>query len=223
MLAAWFVYKSLPDDHRQVETSLHLRDIAAAYLPVIHHRPTLRLYVASALRAVTWIGFVTYLGAYFADELNLGTRQVGLVYMMLGIGYAVGSVLSARVSVFSPRAMFAGATLIGAAVLAAVLIISVTTVSVPLVVVGSLVSAFAGLAVASILVNESPAGTGTTMVLNGSMVNLGASIGALVGGILISVGGYSALGVGLPLFSVAAAILALWPAHARDAVQPTAA
>jgi predicted MFS family arabinose efflux permease len=223
MLAAWFVKTSLPEDHRQVATSLRIRDIASAYLPVIRHRPTLRLYAASALRAVTWIGFVTYLGAYLAEGLDLGTRQVGLVYMMLGIGYAVGSVLGARVSVLSPRVTFSIATLIGAAILAAVLIISAIAVSVPLVVVGSVAAAFAGLAVASILVNESPAGTGTTMVLNGSMVNLGASIGALIGGILISIGGYRALGVGLPVFSVAAAILALWPAHTRDAVQPVAA
>ena len=143
--------------------------------------------------------------------------------MLSGIGYAAGSVFSARVSVLSPRATFSAASLIGAAVLAGVLIIPVIPVSVSLVVVGSLAAAFAGLAAASILVNESPAGTGTTMVLNGSMVNLGASVGALIGGILISVGGYTALGVGLPIFSVFAAILALWPAHARDAVQPTAA
>src|SRR6185437_17113671 len=109
--------------------SLRIRDVVAAYLPVIHHRPTLRLYAASALRAVTWIGFVTYLGAYLAEGLDLGTRQVGLVYMMLGIGYAVGSVLGARVSVLSPRVTFSIATLIGAAILAAVLIISAIAVS----------------------------------------------------------------------------------------------
>jgi predicted MFS family arabinose efflux permease len=172
---------------------------------------------------VTWIGFITYLGAFLAEGLDLGTRQVGLVYMMSGIGYAIGSVLSARVSVLSPRTTFSIATLIGAAVIAAVLVISVIPVSVSMVVVGSLASAFAGLALATILVNESPAGTGTTMVLNGSMINLGASVGALIGGILISAGGYRALGVGLPVFSVAAAILALWPAHAKDAVQPTTA
>jgi predicted MFS family arabinose efflux permease len=223
MLAAWFVRASLPEDHRQAGTSLRVRDIASAYLPVIRHRPTLRLYVASALRSVTWIGFITYLGAFLAEGLDLGTRQVGLVYMMSGIGYAIGSVLSARVSVLSPRTTFSIATLIGAAVIAAVLVISVIPVSVSMVVVGSLTSAFAGLALATILVNESPAGTGTTMVLNGSMINLGASVGALIGGILISAGGYRALGVGLPVFSVAAAILALWPAHAKDAVQPTTA
>ena len=61
------------------------------------------------------------------------------------------------------------------------------------------------------------------MVLNGSVINLGSAVGALVGGILISAGGYTALGIGLPLFSVAAAILAIWPVHSRDAVQPTVA
>ena len=223
MLAAWFVRSSLPEDHRRAGLSIRIRDVVAAYLPVIHHRPTLRLYAASALRAVTWIGFVTYLGAFLADGLDLGTRQVGLVYMILGIGYAVGSVVSARVSAFSPRMVVAISTLVGAIVTGVVLTVSIPSISIPLVVFGSLAAAFAGLALASILVNESPAGTGTTMVLNGSMINLGSAVGALVGGILISVGGYSALGIGLPLFSVAAAILAIWPDHSRDAAQPTAA
>ena len=223
MLAAWFVYRSLPEDHRQSNVSLRIRDIAAAYLPVIHHRPTLRMYAAGALRAVTWIGFVTYLGAFLAEGLDLGTRQVGLVYMILGIGYAVGSVVSARVSIFSPRTVVAVSTLIGAIVTGVVLTVAIPAVSIPLVVIGSIAAAFAGLALATILVNESPAGTGTTMVLNGSVINLGSAVGALVGGILISAGGYTALGIGLPLFSVAAAILAIWPVHSRDAVQPTVA
>jgi predicted MFS family arabinose efflux permease len=97
---------------------------------------------------------------------------------------------------------------------------SIIPLAVSLVVCTSLASAFAGLALASVLADESPAATGTTMVLNGSMINLGASAGALVGGILISTGGYGALGIGLPLFSVGAAILAWWPTGAGAAPQP---
>jgi predicted MFS family arabinose efflux permease len=43
------------------------------------------------------------------------------------------------------------------------------------------------------------------MVLNGSVINLGAAVGAAVGGGLLALGGYTALGLGLPVFAFAAA------------------
>jgi predicted MFS family arabinose efflux permease len=89
----------------------------------------------------------------------------------------------------------------------------VVPLAVPLVILGSLASAFAGLALVTVLADESPAATGTTMILNGSMINLGASAGALAGGILISTGGYGALGIGLPLFSIGAVALTWWPGN----------
>jgi DHA1 family inner membrane transport protein len=212
-LSAWFVYSSLPPDSRNSGAPFHVREIGAAYLPLIRHRPTLRLYAASALRSITWIGFITYLGAFLATELDLGTRRVGLVYMASGIGYAVGSVMSSRAMTLSPRTMFAVTTAIGAVMVGATLTTSVVPLAVPLVILGSLASAFAGLALVTVLADESPAATGTTMILNGSMINLGASAGALAGGILISTGGYGALGIGLPLFSIGAVALTWWPGN----------
>ena len=216
-LSAWFVFSSLPPDTRKSAAPFHVREIGAAYLPLIRHRPTLRLYAASALRSVTWIGFITYLGAFLATELDLGTRRVGLVYMGSGIGYAVGSIMSSRAMTLSPRTMFAVSTAIGAVMVGATLTTSVVPLAVPLVILGSLASAFAGLALVTVLADESRAATGTTMILNGSMINLGASAGALVGGILISTGGYGALGVGLPLFSVGAVALTWWPGNKERA------
>jgi hypothetical protein len=45
------------------------------------------------------------------------------------------------------------------------------------------------------------------------MLNLGSAVGAGLGGGLLALGGYDALGLGLPLFAVAAAFLAWWPAR----------
>jgi predicted MFS family arabinose efflux permease len=53
--------------------------------------------------------------------------------------------------------------------------------------------------IVSMLASESPAGAATTMVLNGSVLNLGAAGGASLCGILIALSGYSALAIGLPV------------------------
>jgi predicted MFS family arabinose efflux permease len=45
----------------------------------------------------------------------------------------------------------------------------------------------------------------------GSVLNLGAAGGASLCGILIALRGYSALAIGLPIFALAAAVLAWWP------------
>jgi predicted MFS family arabinose efflux permease len=50
------------------------------------------------------------------------------------------------------------------------------------------------------------------MVLNSSLLNLGAAGGAVVGGLLITVGGYEAFGIGLPVVAMVATVLAWWPA-----------
>jgi predicted MFS family arabinose efflux permease len=61
----------------------------------------------------------------------------------------------------------------------------------------------------TLLTNETPAGAGTTMVLNGSLYNLGAAAGAGLGGFLLAAGGVGALALGLPLFSLGSA-LCVW-------------
>jgi predicted MFS family arabinose efflux permease len=70
--------------------------------------------------------------------------------------------------------------------------------------------------VASLLAVESPAQAGTTMALNASLLNAGAAAGAALGGALIALGGYGAMALGLPVFALAAAILALCPVGTRD-------
>jgi predicted MFS family arabinose efflux permease len=75
--------------------------------------------------------------------------------------------------------------------------------------------------VVALLADESPAGAGTTMVLNGSVLNLGTAGGAVLGGGLIAFGGYAALGIGLPLFALAAAFLAWWPGSRQTENDPS--
>ena len=79
------------------------------------------------------------------------------------------------------------------------------------------VAAFAGaigwVGLTVLLTSETRAGAGATMVLNGSLYNLGAAVGAAAGGVLLASGGFDALAIGLPLFGLAsAACVAMRPA-----------
>jgi predicted MFS family arabinose efflux permease len=65
----------------------------------------------------------------------------------------------------------------------------------------------AGVSMTTLLTTATPTGAGTTMTLNGSLFNLGAAAGSAIGGALLALSGFQALAIGLPLFSLAAALL----------------
>jgi len=75
----------------------------------------------------------------------------------------------------------------------------------------SMAAGVCSVGIVSLLASESPAGAATTMVLNGSILNLGSAGGATFCGLLIALGGYRVLAFGLPVFALAAALLAWWP------------
>jgi predicted MFS family arabinose efflux permease len=208
---AWFVAVALPPDDARRTTKFQFSEVFAAYKPLLRDPSTLRLYGMSALRSVTWIGLLTYLGAYLGDEIGLSTRQIGLVYTVGGIGSALGSFLGGRLPFRTPRTAV-GVNCIASAISGGLMVlITDARTTVPLLFVLTFSAAVTGIAVVTLLAAESPAGTGTTMVLNGSVLNIGAAAGAALGGALLAIGGYTALGLGLPVFALGAAALAWWP------------
>ena len=108
--------------------------------------------------------------------------------MASGVGYAIGTFLGSRTSVVSPRMMVVLSCLMSGLGVGALLLFQNVPMAVCAIIFTSFVSSFAGIAMAAILAAESPAGTGTTMVLSGSVLNLGSALGALLGGVLLSLG-----------------------------------
>ncbi|MFL5760201.1 MAG: MFS transporter [Thermomicrobiales bacterium] len=211
--AAWYVALAIPRDLPRIDEPSSDHELLASYLPLFKDPPTLRIYGVSFLRAACWLGLLTYLGSFLQDELGLSVKQAGLVYTAGGTGFAVGSIVAGRQFLrLSPRAIVAAANVVAGLAIGTILIGATLWATLPLLLITSFASAISGVLIATILAGESPAGSGTTMVLNSSLLNFGTAAGAATGGLLIALGGYTALGVGIPLFAFAAAALALWPA-----------
>jgi predicted MFS family arabinose efflux permease len=92
----------------------------------------------------------------------------------------------------------------------------------PLAAVAEATLAFAAIAVTNVasttlLANETRAGYATTMTFNQSLNGAGWAIGSSLGGLLIALGGYHALGVGILLTGTAGAILA-WRSAPQEEV-----
>ena len=215
---ALFVSRTLPVDRRTTGGRWNLGLFRRAYSPLAQHPPTVRLLVASAIRAACWLGFLTYLGAFLDEEIGLSTRQIGLVYTVGGTGYAAGSVVAGRLLDLAPaRWMVAAMSVVSGLATAAAVSISTAPFVVGTIVVLATASAIASIGVVYLLSTESPAESATTMVLNSSMVNFGTAGGAAIGGALVAIGGYPMLGVGLSFFALLGAALVLWPLPWRRA------
>jgi DHA1 family inner membrane transport protein len=208
----------LPRDHRQTAERLRFDHILAPYRPLLRDGTMRRLYGATVLGAVCWFGLVTYLGAFLVEALRLGTAQVGLVYMVVGAGYCLGSL-----AVGGPLAAVPARRLVVSGFLFTALFVAFafsaragTAGSVALITGVALTMGMEGVAMSTLLTMETPTGAGTTMTLSGSLFNLGAAGGSAIGGALLAVAGYEALAIGFPLFALAAALLS-WRS-ARDHV-----
>lgn len=192
--------------------------ILASYGPLLRHRPLRRLYAAVALTGVTAGGLLTYLGAFLGDRLGFGTGQVGISYMVGGTGYFLGSLAAGgRLGRVRSRRLAAGSYAAAGMMVCPIFATPVGPVAVLALVAGQAFAAGLGaVTLASLLLGETTGGAATTMVLNGSLFNLGTAGGGALGGLLLAVRGYATLGFGLPVFAVAAALLVLRPGAPRD-------
>lgn len=218
-VAGLIVFAIPPAAPRPV-SRFRMGELLAAYAPLLRHAPTLRLLAASLLRSIPWLGLTIYLGSFLGDDLRLSTRQIGLVYTASGLGYGVGSLAAGSwLRQIPPRATVAICCVLTWLGIAAMTLLAVFWQVPPLQLALSSLSSIIGVSISALLVAESPAGTGTTMVLNGSIVNLGATGGAALGGVLIAAGGYDALLLVLPILLLVAAALAWWPSPRHQAAE----
>ncbi|MGD9713184.1 MAG: MFS transporter [Thermomicrobiales bacterium] len=212
LMAALFIFLVLPNDARRDDDArISVRSVLAAYRPLLADAEMVRLYGATFLRSVGWLGFLTYFGAYLADEVGYTTRQIGLVYMISGVGYLVGSLIAGRRRGTASIATFAAVTTL---VTGLMVLLSLTMSAVPwLVVVGvcgvTVSSSFAWVMFTTLLTTMTPVGQGTTMSLNSTVVSIGSASGGIAGGGLIAVSGYVVLGIGLTAALVAGSLLIL--------------
>lgn len=180
-----------------------------AYMPLIQNRVMVLLYGAALLQAIAWTGPFTYLGAFFEEELGFSTQEIGYGYMATGAGFFVGSLLGGGRMRGIPLVMVFTLSTTSIGVFWALIL---TTGVGPYTTIGllatlTMVGGIGRVAFTTLLANVSPAGSATTMVLNSSTITLGAALGSLIGGALISFGGFQLLGVVLPIFAFTAALL----------------
>jgi predicted MFS family arabinose efflux permease len=194
-MAAFLAY-FLPHD---TSAPAGARSLLTAYAPLVRHRPTVRIYAVTILRSVCWFGLLGYFGAFMVDHLGLDGTWVGLAYMLSGTGYVIGSLTAGHILTLVPARLLIGITnvVLGIAVGLTFGVVQGPAGAVALLTVAGFMGAFSHIGTVTLLSSEAPGGSGTIMVLNGALTNLGAAGGGSLGGLLLVTGGFGALGIGL--------------------------
>ena len=216
LAAAGLVARAVPPHSARPTAPFRLGAVLGAYAPLLRHRPTVGLIAATLVGHTGLFVLFTYAGAFYVQVHGFTSQQVGWAFGSTGVGFLVGSSVASRWDARLPaRPTIVGALLVRGVAMSAALLLPVgPLVSVLLFAAMGFVDGFYILAVVTELTNATPAGRGTTMVLNGSANALGTALGGALGGLLLVLGGFSLLGLSLPFFAAGAALLVWWSGRA---------
>jgi len=164
------------------------------------HRSARRWIVTELIAYGAWTGLLTFIGAFFVEELEVGESTVG---WLLALGAAAYFVASTRIGALTDRwprrRMIAGAAILMAGL--AVFQFQVMGV-VPATLIFVAIGSSAGVrtpASSGLGLEQLPGHPGAMMAARTAATQLGYLVGAVMGGVVIAVWGYAALGIALAL------------------------
>ena len=156
---------------------------------------------------------VTYFGAFLKDDAEFSGRQVGLAYFLSSIIFFFACLAAGRARFWSPQVRAAAGDLAMVIVVGTLFVAPLSTVPLLMIcAISGASGAFGYVGVSSMLAEvatERRTGAGITMSLGTALFSLGCAAGGVTGGALIALGGYSLMGVVVPVFGLAAAGLAV--------------
>jgi MFS transporter, DHA1 family, inner membrane transport protein len=207
LFATLMLFANIPAILTDNEGRFRLRNLAVAYLPLLRDRNMRWLFCASALQGALFLTAITYAGSYFIEELGLTVQQFGLIAIIVGSGFFIGSLIAGRLGRFDLRVTFIWTTLTAGVLLVIAYSFSDSVGSTTVVLTaGFIFAAIQAVNIITLISNETTGEQGTTMVINESVFAIGAALGAATGGLLIQLGGYQSLGFGIFGFAVAATL-----------------
>ncbi len=223
LVAIVIVLRLLPADARAEKERFNLAGVLGTYRPLLRSRGMLGIYGCSLSRATGMWLVLTYMGVFLVQRYGLTSPEVGLAFAGVGVGEFVGSLIAGeRLGRIPLRPLLASTQILIALMLGAFLLLPLNAIAAAvLIMLATVLNGIADVTEPSLLAAETPTGHATTMTLGGVTMSGGAGIGSSLGGILLALGGYPAMGAGMLLFCLTAATL-IWRVRSRVAAETEA-
>ncbi|MEZ4520547.1 MAG: MFS transporter [Thermomicrobiales bacterium] len=209
VVAGLIAARFLPPDERPEGRCASPRRILSNYKPLLASPPVRMLFLVSMMRSVIVTGLGVYLGSFYFDVIGFSAGTVGIAFMLEGTGQMLGSLAGGgRIGGFNQRRTFSvGTVLIGTGALTVYTVQPGPLATVGIAIAMAFVAGVTFTSLTAMLAGESPVGAATTMVLNISMIAVGAGVGSAFGGALIGLGGYRSIGIAAAAIALTAATL----------------
>lgn len=224
LVAAVLLQRTLADDARRAAGRFRFRDLIDSYEPIRRHRPTTLLMASSLLAEIGLWGAMTYFSALLVQRHGLSIDAVGWAFLGIGvIAFAANIVAQGRAGK-RPRPLMIGSRLWCALCLGVAFGLPVSPlVSLGFVLLVAPALSTENLATTLVLNATSPAGRATTLTLRSAAVCIGTAVGGALGGGVLAIGGYEALGALSFVVLLVSAAVAWWSrAGAPDSARAAA-
>ncbi len=198
------------------------RSIRGGFKEILRNRSALACLLSTTLTQIVWMGFIVYTISFYRQYWGLPTEFVGVIWSAHTSVYVIGSLLCGRVVPRFGRKRLTGLTLLFIGVLVIIYsnapnyyvsIISSLSIAV--------LSAFWSASSNDLALAQVPEYSGAMMSLNSGSNRLGGALGSAVGGLILTFGGYSLLGIVLGIAGITAFLViflfARDPAHITTA------
>jgi DHA1 family inner membrane transport protein len=184
------------------------KSLLAGFRKILRNRSALSCLFATSLAMAAWISVMSYGISFYREQYLVPTDWAGYIWSGLALCFTVGSLVTGRlVDRFGrkPLSLFS-ALLVGVS--------AVLFTNLPSFVVSIFFALnagfFAGLMYSvsnSLSLEQVPEFRGSMMSLNAGFNSLGAALGSAIGGLALTYGGYSLLGICLGFCGVIAALI----------------
>jgi predicted MFS family arabinose efflux permease len=208
LITASILGRMLEKDPAPGREGIRLKNVTAAYRPLIGCRPILMLVVAAGLeQAGTWVMW-TYYGAFYVQRHAFNTQEVGWVSLAAGVAVLLGQTAAGGPLGRRPDLLFvAGCTGSGPLIGLSLIFPLAALPAIGLMSAGWLMHGLVMVSTVMLLTNRTPAGRATTLTLYGAAMNLGITLGATLGGLALAYAGYFGVGLGTLALPLTSAVL----------------
>jgi MFS transporter, DHA1 family, inner membrane transport protein len=193
---SFLLTRLLPRDAAPPSTRPGARCILAGYGPILRDRSMLCLLGGTLFGVAGQFVILTYLAVFLDERHALDTREVGWVYLVVGLGGLLGNWLAGGRLGADPRSTMIATRLLGGSAVAAALILPMSALAaVGLLWMSMVLFTPSVVATALMLASESSVGRATRLALNFAAAGLGQGLGGAVGGPALILGGWAAVGL----------------------------
>lgn len=208
LLSLLFIFKGLPPESESERASLSRGGLIDGYKGVLSNRSAIACLVNNALSSAAWQGILLY-GISFYRQQFLVSKGIAS-YIMIGasMSYTIGALISSRfVNKFGRKPItFVSALMAGLSILSFT-VVPILWISLSLNLAGCLFSGMHVTAYSSLVIEQVPKFRGTMMSISAASANMGSALGSGLGGVVLLLYNYEAVGPALGLLGIASAII----------------